>query len=261
MKKSHKREKFSVSSIAAALQLYDGCEFDVRFTKDRVLVLYHDAKYNCRRLLDTAFRELKGVQTLEELIYHPQVIDMVNNRGKTLWVEAKEDSRLGLKRDIDYCEDIARKIFNLLSRSELRLGNIRIISFSPDILKGINGIRTLRIIPYLFSTTDSFIPRYNLKTAGQMLTSLRRHILNTKKMGIGGLLFSKLYLKGLFSFFQPSLEEVKSLETNDFILGTDAQTLKEEKLFKEFVVITDFLGERRGGRGESAGPLICHRGL
>jgi len=36
---------------------------------------------------------------------------------------------------------------------------------------------------------------------------------------------------------------------------------KQEKLFKDFVVVTDFRGERKSGRGKDAGPLICHRGL
>jgi glycerophosphoryl diester phosphodiesterase len=55
LKDSYKKEKNSVPSILAALRAYDGCEFDVRLTRDRVLVLYHDAKYNGRRLLDTDF--------------------------------------------------------------------------------------------------------------------------------------------------------------------------------------------------------------
>jgi hypothetical protein len=80
-------------------------------------------------------------------------------------------------------------------------------------------------------------------------------------MGIGGLLFSKLFLRGFFSLFQSAWEEIKSLEKEDFILGTEAQSYKEENDFKDFVIITDYHGERKDGRGKNAGPLICHRGM
>jgi hypothetical protein len=254
-------EKKPIDSILAALQFYDGCEFDVRLTKDRVIVLHHDARLKRRRLLETEFNDLKGFQTLEELIHHPQLIKLVNDEGKTLWIEAKEDSNRGLRKDSLHCQEFGRRVTDLLHNSSLRLENVRVISFSPEILVNTSGIHTLRIVPYLFSAKDFIIPHYNLETIAQMFVSLKRHIQHTKKLGIGGLLFSKLYLRGFFSYFQPSLEEIKSMEGADFMLGTEAQTFEEEKAFKDFVVITDYRGERMGGRGENAGPLICHRGL
>lgn len=256
-----KAEIKSVSAILRALQTYDGCEIDVRLTKDRAVALFHDARHGRRRLLDTDFKDLDGVQTLEELVHHPQVIESINADGKTLWIEAKEDSRSGLRKDLSYCKEIAERVENELKHSPLNLENIRIISFAPGILKHINGIRTLRIIPYLFSASDCSIRRYNHKTILNMLISLQRHIEDTKRMGMNGLLFSKKYLRGLFSLFQPCLEELKSSAGNDFILGTEAQTLEEEIAFRDFVVITDYRGERKVKRGDGAGPLICHRGL
>jgi hypothetical protein len=256
-----KTEVKSVSSIIEALRLYDGCEIDVRLTRDRVLVLYHDATYDHRLLLHADFKDLRGVQTLEKLVSHPQVIELINEKDKTLWIDAKKDTAFGLKKDSQFCRTLAKKTSDLLKHSKLRLENVRIISFSTEILKAISHIRTCRIVPYLFSATDLFIPHYNLKTVTQMFTSLKRHIHVTKKMGIGGLLFSKLFLKGFFSLFQPALDEIKSLEEKDFILGTEAQSYKEEKDFKDFVIITDYRGERKDGRGKDAGPLICHRGM
>jgi glycerophosphoryl diester phosphodiesterase len=254
-------EKKPIDSILAALQAYDGCEFDVRFTKDRVVILFHNARFNRRRLLETEFKELLGFQKLEELIHHPRVINLVNEENKTLWIEAKEDSSHGLRKDLPYCQELGKKISDLIRHSRLRLDNVRVISFSPEILVNADGVHTLRIVPYLFSAEDFIIPHYNLKTIAQMFVSLKRHILRTKQMGINGLLFSKLYLRGFFSYFQPSLEEIKSRGDADFILGTEAQTFEEEKAFKDLVVITDYRGERPGRRGENAGPLICHRGL
>ena len=82
-----------------------------------------------------------------------------------------------------------------------------------------------------------------------------------ERMGFSGLLFSKHYLRGFFSLFQPRAEEIVSWKKEGFILGTEAQTFEEEKIFQDFVVFTDYRGEKGGGRREGAGPLICHRGL
>jgi hypothetical protein len=261
MKGSYNAEKNSIPSILAALKSYDGCEVDVRLTRDRVLVLYHDAKYNGRRLLETDFKDLKGVQALKELTDHPQVVESINNNGKTLWIETKEDTTLGMKRDPVFCLELARSITDQLKDSALKPENIRIISFSSEILKHINGFRTCRIIPYIFTRTDSLIRYYNHNTILQMFKSLRQYILDTKKMGIGGLLFYRRYLRGFFSLFQPSLDEIRLVGKDDFILGTGVETFEEEKFFKDVVCVTDYRGERKGGRGKDAGPLICHRGL
>jgi hypothetical protein len=261
MKDSYNAEKNSVPSILAALKSYDGCEVDVRLTKDRVLVLYHDVKYNGQRILETDFKDLRGVQALKELIHHPQVVELINDNGKTLWIETKEDTTLGMKRDPVFCQELARSITDQLKDSGLKPENIRIISFSSEILKHINGFRTCRIIPYIFTRTDSLIRYFNHKTILRMFKSLRHYILDTKKMGIGGLLFYRRYLRGFFSLFQPSLDEIRLVGKDDFILGTGVETFEEEKFFKDVVCVTDYRGEREGGRGKDAGPLICHRGL
>ena len=259
--RKEKVQKKSISAIVAALESYDGCEVDVRLTRDRVFVLLHDAEYEGHRLFQTDHKDINGIQTLEELLHHPRLIRLVNDFGKTLWIEIKEDTTLGLKKDLLLSKDAANRISQQLESSELRLENIRIISFAPEILMHIKGIRTLRIVPYIFTATEYFFPYYNLKTIWQIVVSLRRHIQETKRMDIGGLLFSKHFLRGFFSLFQPSIEQIKCWESDDFMLGTEAQTFEEEKAFKEMVVITDYRGERKGGRGKNAKPLICHRGL
>ena len=256
-----KVKKKSIASIVAALESYDGCEVDIRLTRDRVFVLFHDAEYEGRRLLQTDYKDINGIQTLEELLHHPRVVSLVNDFGKTLWIEIKEDTTSGLKKDLLLSKDTANRIRQQLKSSELQLDNIRIISFAPEILTHIKGVRTLRIVPYIFTATEYFFPYYNFKTIWDMVVLLRWHIQATKRMEINGLLFSKMFLRGFFSLFQPSIGQIKSWVSDDFILGTEAQTFEEEKAFKEMVVITDYRGERKGGRGKNAGPLICHRGL
>jgi hypothetical protein len=256
-----KIEKKSLSSIVRALEEYDGCEIDVRLTKDKIPVIFHDARHNGQRLIKTNFRDLKGFLTLDTLIQHPQVIKLINDNGKTLWVEAKEDSNHRNGKDPSLRKETAQRLTGKLMDSGLYLENIRIISFSTEILVHVKGILKLKIIPYLFSATDQYFPYYNHKTLFQLFQSLRQHMQKTKKLGINGLLFSKYYLRGFFSIFQPQYEEIVSWKKEDFTLGTEAQTFQEEKDFKDFVVFTDYRGDRGEGRGENAGPLICHRGL
>jgi hypothetical protein len=248
-------------SIVAALELYDGCEFDVRLTRDRVLVIHHDAENQGQRLINTDYKDLDGISSFDELIHHPQVTRLVNEDGKTLWIEAKEDSSFKVRKDPSLRRNIAQRLTEELTDSGLDLDNMTIISFCDEILAHVKGIRRCHIVPYLFSATDSYFPCHNPKTIFHMFVSLQRHIKKAMKMGFDGLLFSKFYLRGFFSSFQPSLEKIVSWKTEDFILGTEAQTLEEEMAFKDFLVFTDYRGERKEGRGKNASPLICHRGL
>jgi hypothetical protein len=250
-----------LSSIVAALKVYDGCEFDVRLTRDRVLVIHHDAENQGQRLINTDYKDLDGISSFDELIHHPQVTRLINEDGKTLWIEAKEDSSFKVRKDPSLRRNIAQRLTEELTDSGLDLDNITIISFCDEILTHVKGIRRCHIVPYLFSATDSYFPCHNPKTIFQMFVSLHRHIKKAIKMGFDGLLFSKFYLRGFFSYFQPSLEKIISWKTEDFILGTEAQTLEEEIAFKDFFVFTDYRGERKEGRGKNAGRLICHRGL
>jgi len=256
-----KDETKPLSSIVAALEVYDGCEFDVRLTRNRVLVIHHDAENQGQRLINTDYQDLEGISSFDELIHHPQVTQLVNESGKTLWIEAKEDSFFIARKDPSLRRNIAQRLTEELTDSGLDLDNITIISFCDEILTHVKGIRRCQIVPYLFSATDSYFPYYNPKTIFQMFVSLQQHIKRAIKMGFDGLLFSKLYLRGFFSFFKPSLEKIISWKTEDFILGTEAQTSEEEMAFKDFFVFTDYRGERKEGRGKNAGPLICHRGL
>ncbi len=248
-------------SIVAALEVYDGCEFDVRLTRDRMLVIHHDAEINGQRLINTDYKDIEGISSFVELIHHPQLIRLVNEDGKTLWIEAKEDSNFRFKKDPSLRREIAQRLTEELTASGLDLDKITIISFCDEILTHVKGIRRCHIVPYLFSATDSRFPFYNPKTIFQMFVPLQRHIKKAIKRGFDGLLFSKHFLQGIFSIFQPSLEKVLSWKTENFILGTEAQTFAEEMAFKDFFVFTDYRGERKESREKNAGPLICHRGL
>ena len=188
-----------ISSILGALEVFDGCEVDVRMTKDRILVIHHDAENHRQRLIETDFKDLKGISALDELIRHPRVIRLINEKGKTLWIEAKEDSISGFKKDSSLHKDIAQRLAVKLTGSGLNLDNIRIISFCAEILTHVREIQTYLIIPYIFSPTDNFIPFYNHKTFFQLFMSLRRHMQRAKRIN----------LPKYYAFVMPKLELVK----------------------------------------------------
>ena len=174
-----KIDKKSLSSIVRALEEYDGCEIDVRLTRDRIPVIFHDARHNGQRLIKTDFKDLKGFLTLDTLIQHPRVIRLINDKGKTLWVEAKEDSNHRKGKDSSLQKETAQRLTRKLMDSDLHLENIRIISFCTEILVHVKRIRKLKIVPYIFSATDHYFPYYNHKTVFQLFQSLRQHMQKT----------------------------------------------------------------------------------
>ena len=70
-----------------------------------------------------------------------------------------------------------------------------------------------------------------------MFISLRNHILNARSMGFDGLLFTKLYLKGFFSVFQPTIDKIKKKGSlpllRDYYLKMDANDRMKYKLIKD----------------------------
>jgi hypothetical protein len=254
-------QRNTIPSIKAALKEYDGCEFDVRLTRDRVPILFHNVRFGGKRFLDTGFKALGGkVDRFEDLLGDGEVVDLVNKEGKTLWIELKEDTyRAGLP-DKRYCRTLGKRVTKLLEASELELEKVQLISFCPQILDHAGGIKAMPIVPYLNCASDSFYPHRNSRTIANMLTPVTRHIKWAAKKEYSGLLFSRLYFQGFFSMLNPPLKViVKKYQREDFILGTDAYTKKDEEFFRDIVAITDHRGKR--GKKKRKGPLVAHRGL
>ncbi len=255
-----------IESICAALIHYDGCEFDLRLTKDNVLILFHDAWYYQRRIIETNFKDLKNIQiTFKQLIHDPEVEELVNDGNKTLWIEAKEERNQKKKSTELYNKQIADEIQTQLNKSRLNLENIYIISFNASILKNLKDINKLLIVPYYDCSSDGKLARKQkisfkkLLVYLRMFRSIKHHIQKAKELGLNGLLFPKQYFRGFFSIFQPSLENILTFAGEDVILGTDADTFEEEQYFKDLVVITNYNGKRSSNYRKK--PLIFHGGL
>jgi len=248
----------TIDAVAAALKSYDGCEFDVRLTRDGELVLHHNSVYKGRPIWNQDRHDMRGVDGFGDLLKDGRMNKGVNEEDKTLWIELKEGSRRGFRRDDDYIKDTAEAVRFALKESALEKNNIRLISFQPLLLRPIRGFKRLPIVPFTYGAYDSGIRHRTPRTYLSGLTPLRTHIENARERGFAGLLFSKMYLKGPLSVIQPSINDIIALAGPKFILGTEAATREEEMAFRKLVVITDHRGKRTG-----KGPmqLICHRGL
>lgn len=248
----------TVAAVVAAFKDYDGCEFDVRLTKDGELVLHHNSRYKGRPVWELDRHALRGVDAFEDLLSDERIVGGVNEDGKTLWIELKEGSRRGFGRDDGYIKETAEAVKGALKDSGLEKNNIRLISFQPLLLKPIRGFKRLPIVPFTYGAYDSGIKHRTLRTYVHILTPLRGHIERAKEQGFAGILFSNRFFKAPFSINQPSVKRLRDIAGPEFILGTEAKSREEEVALKEFVVITDFRGARKG-----KGPktLVCHRGL
>jgi hypothetical protein len=201
---------------------------------------------------------LRGVEGFRDLLNDERVVKAVNEVGKTLWIELKEGSRRGFKRDDEDIEEMAQAVSRALKESPLEKNNIRLISFQPGLLEPIRGFKRLPIVPFTFGAYDSGIRHRTPRTYLHILTPLRRHIENARERGFAGLLFSNRFLKGLFSVTQPSIADIIAFAGPKFILGTEAKSREEELAFRDLVVITDYRGKRTG---KGPNTLVCHRGL
>jgi hypothetical protein len=206
-------------------------------------------------------KSLEGkVDRFQDLLEDEEIIKLVNKEGKTLWIEMKEDTYRGGLPDDRYARTLAKRVTGLLEDSDIELEKVHFISFCPQILDHVKGMKTMPIVPYLNCASDSFYPHRNARTVGNMFTSITKHLEWAKKKKYSGLLFTKLYFMGFFSKFNPPLKDViKKYRKEDFILGTEAQTREDEEFFKEIVTITDYKGKRK--KKKRKGPLISHRGL
>lgn len=248
----------TIAAVAAALKSYDGCEFDVRLTRDGELVLHHNPTYKGHPIWDMDRKALRGVDGFKDLMADERVVKAVNEVGKMLWIELKEGSRRGFRRDDEHIKDTAETVRRDLKESGLDKNNIRLISFQPRLLKPIRGFKRLPIVPFTYGTYDSGIRHRTLRTYFHMLTPLRRHIERAKERGFAGLLFSNRFLSGPFSVIQPKISDILAFAGPKFILGTEAKSREEEMAFRDLIVVTDHRGKRTG---QGPKQLICHRGL
>ncbi|TAJ14500.1 hypothetical protein DMA11_04830 [Marinilabiliaceae bacterium JC017] len=254
-----------IENIKAALKLFDGCEFDIRMSEDRIPVLYHDASINGTLICETRFEDFRGLETLEQLLGDREIVDLVNQSGKKLVIEVKEDLFVHKDNSGQAAKSVAQIIEEVVNKSEINVENLFVISFCAPILRWFRGIRTLLIIPYINCSPKISCfngegkCRLTPKTIWMMCRSLKAHVKDAQNIGCSGLLFSNRFLKGFFSLFQPSLEQLLSVTDSGFILGTNAKDEKEEEAYKQLWVITDIKTAKV--IEQRAGLLISHRGV
>lgn len=136
----------SVKALENAQQLkVYGAEFDVRMSKDGVLVINHDEHHGKMEVSETLFKELEGLKlsngenfpTLESYLQQG-----LKNKGTKLIVEIKPAKTKALE------DEIVAKTLKLVKDLKLEK-QCEFISFSLNICKEIKKIEPKSIVQYL----------------------------------------------------------------------------------------------------------------
>jgi len=152
----------TLSSFREALEIgVDGIELDVRFTKDKEIVVIHDASVDRTtngkgRVSELTLKQIKklsiierksGRLTQERIPLLKEVIDLIKNKT-TLWIEMKEEGE--------------EEIVKLLEREGV-INNVVLISFNPQSLKKVKEINPLIstgvIVGNTRGTSSNFLER------------------------------------------------------------------------------------------------------
>jgi len=153
----------TLSSFRKALEIgVDGIELDVRFTKDKEIVIIHDPSVDRTtngkgRVSELTLKQIKklsiierksGRLTQERIPLLKEVIDLIKNKT-TLWIEMKEEGG-------------EEEIIKLLEREGV-INNVVLISFNPQSLKKVKEIDPLIstgiIVGNTRGTSSNFLER------------------------------------------------------------------------------------------------------
>ena len=148
----------------------DGFECDVRLTKDKELILWHDADMqrvagNTARIADLTFKEIKNhypqAITLDELLI------LARDNNKELAIETKHPVPSG--------SAVEKKVMELLSQ-EKAVADIHVMSFSWCALENIRKIDPHQKTVALLHDTFSFAMRRftSAQAIGPGITSFRK---------------------------------------------------------------------------------------
>lgn len=128
----------TLTSITKALEddRFSGVEFDVRVTKDRELVIFHDAYYNDKLIRNTNYCDLPK--------YVPRLQDVLKiNSNKIFLIEIK------------YLDDSLEEFMKLLNKYESK--KIYVTSFKNNLIDKISKKKRsfkVGILNYIFNSSD-----------------------------------------------------------------------------------------------------------
>jgi glycerophosphoryl diester phosphodiesterase len=254
----------TLDGLKWGLNNFDGVEFDIRLSKENDLVIHHDPITSERKIIaKMSINELKNnnLFLFQDFLNDEDILSAVSS-GRTLWIELKPNCKGKKIESKSIAEKMYRQIINELEATKFPKNNIRILSFSKDLLDPIAQDGTFPCYPILPSINEcnpKFITLQGLPRV--IFKSLKSHIIEATQKNYRGVLFARQYIFGPIALRHPSYQNlVKMMDEYDIELGSNLGSVELEPEFERFHRFSDktHIFPRFSKKGH--GQIIAHRG-
>lgn len=93
---SHRGYTFSgfkentIHALKTGLELSDGIEFDIRLTRDKKLIVFHDSTIKDKKIMDLTFQEI--ISNVKDIPLLENILDLYIKNNKLLNIELKDNN-------------------------------------------------------------------------------------------------------------------------------------------------------------------------
>ena len=93
---SHRGYTFSgfkentIHSLKTGLELSDGIEFDIRITRDKKLIVFHDSTIKDKKIIDLTYNEI--ISNIKDIPLLENILELYINKNKLLNIELKDNN-------------------------------------------------------------------------------------------------------------------------------------------------------------------------
>lgn len=93
---SHRGYTFSgfkentIHALKTGLELSDGIEFDIRLTRDKKLIVFHDSTIKDKKIMDLTFQEI--ISNIKDIPLLENILDLYIKNNKLLNIELKDNN-------------------------------------------------------------------------------------------------------------------------------------------------------------------------
>lgn len=254
----------TLDGLKWGLENFDGVEFDIRLSGNDNLVIHHDPVTADNKLISSMNEnDLKSnnMFLLNEFFMHTDVISSVKN-GKYLWIEIKPNCEGKNNVSSAIADKLYSQLMNELDETKFPKENIRILSFSKDLLDPVaqdNELKAYPILPYINECNLNFVAAKALPKI--IFRSLKSHMEECLTKNYQGVLFARQYIMGLLSLRHSSYQKLTELMSKmDLELGSNLGNVELESHFPLFHRFTDKTTQYPRYAKSGEGQIIAHRG-
>lgn len=247
--------------LAFGMTYFDGIETDIRLTRDKKLVIHHDAILNSGQLIENLTLDQvidQGIPSFDQFLAIPEIVEL--SKKSAMYIELKPNCN-GRSRVVEpIIDDFYHAFHTSIDQSDINVKNINLISFVKDFLDPFtDDYDCFPLLPDVNECSQRFVA---LKAIPQVLgRSLATEMRRAAKRDFAGVFFARQYIMGFTSFRHPSYDDAIDLAQElDLLLGSNLGDPELEADYPDFARFSDKLAKypRHAKKGE--GPIIAHRG-